>query len=255
MQEAMLPDLQMAIRLQDLDNRLAELGKEIAALPKHVAEIEKKLTAHQRKLDADHAALAANQKERKKCDSDIQIQDQKISKLKDQMIGSKITNDQYRAFQHEIEYCQKEIRKAEDRILELMTESEPLDKAVKAAEVALKAEKEVVNAEKEQARQRTAVDQKAAAELHAERAEIVKAMSPSLYQRYERVRANRRGVAVAEVVEGRCTACQISLRLQYFQDLKRGESVMLCESCQRILYYNPPQSIEEFDGGTRVAMS
>src|SRR2546423_7447175 len=169
----MHPDLKLVVRLQELDNRLAELAREIAALPKHVAEIEKKLIAHERKLEADRAALAANQKERKKCEGDIQVQDQKISKLKDQMVGAK-TNDQYRAFQHEIEFCQNEIRKAEDRILELMGESEPLDKNVKIAEVALKAEKAQVEAEKTVARERTAVDQKAAQELHAERAEIVK---------------------------------------------------------------------------------
>jgi predicted nucleic acid-binding Zn-ribbon protein len=251
----MLPDLKQVIRLQDLDHRLAELAKEIAALPRHVAEIEKKLVAHQRKLDADRAALAANQKDRKKCEVDIQTQDQKVSRLKDQMTGSKITNEQYRAFQNEIDFCQKEIRKSEDRILELMGESEALDKNVKAAESALKAEKAEVDTEKAQAEQRTAADQRAAQELKAERAEIVKSITPSLYQRYERVRVSRRGQAVAEVVDGRCTACQIALRLQYFQDLKRGDSILMCESCQRILYYNPPQSFEEFEGGTRVAMS
>ena len=250
----MSPDLKLVVRLQDLDNRLAELAREIAALPKHVAEIEKKLISHQRKLEADRAALAANQTERKKCEGDIQTQDQKISKLKDQMLGAK-TNEQYRAFQNEIEFCQKEIRKAEDRILELMAESEPLDKNVKAAELSLKAEKQQVETEKNQARERTAVDQKAAAELHVERAAIVKSVTPSLYQRSERVKVIRKGQAIAEVVDGRCTACQIVLRLQYFQDLKRGETVLSCESCQRILYWNPPQTIEDFDGGTRVAMS
>ena len=48
----------------------------------------------------------------------------------------------------------------EDRILELMTESDPLEKAVKAAEAALAAEKKQVEAEKSKARERTAVDQK-----------------------------------------------------------------------------------------------
>lgn len=252
----MPPELKLLVRLQDLDHRLAELAREISSLPKHVAEIEKKLVSHERKLEADRAALAGNQKERKKCDSDIEVQNQKISKLKDQMLGAK-TNEQYRAFQNEIDFCQKEIRKAEDRILELMTESEPLDKNVKAAETALKAEKQQVEAEKNAARERTAADQNAAGELKTERAEIVKGITPSLYQRYERVKVSRRGQAIAEVVEGRCTACQIVLRLQYFQDLKRGESVLTCESCQRILYWNPPQAVEDtdFEGGTRVAMS
>src|SRR5208282_6546853 len=102
------------------------------------------------RLEADKAALAANQKERKKMEDDIQMNEQKISKLRDQMLGAK-TNEQYKAFQHEIEYVEKEIRKAEDRILELMSESEPLDANVKKAEVALKEEKVVVEEEKARA--------------------------------------------------------------------------------------------------------
>src|SRR5438046_10575885 len=130
----MLPDIVSAVRLQDLDSRLTELSKEIASLPKHIAEIEKKLEAHQRKLEADRAALSGKQKDRKKHESDIQMQEQKISKLKDQMLQAK-TNEQYKAFQHEIGFCETEIRRAEDRILDLMSESEALEKNVKAAEV------------------------------------------------------------------------------------------------------------------------
>lgn len=249
----MLPDLKLVIRLQEIDNRLAELAREIAALPKHIAEIEKKLVAHERKLEADRAALAGNQKERKKCEGEIQLQEQKISKLKDQMLQAK-TNDQYRAFQSEIDFCGNEIRKAEDRILELMGESEPLDKNVKAAEAALKSEKAEVDREKQEARNRTAVDEKAAADLQKERAAIVAEVTPPVYQQYERVRKTRRGIGVAEAADGRCTACQMAMRPQFFQELKRGDKVMACESCHRILYYNPPVKIEDLAGEAAEAV-
>jgi predicted nucleic acid-binding Zn-ribbon protein len=249
----MLPDLKLVIRLQEIDNRLADLAREISALPKHIAEIEKKLVSHERKLEADRAALAANQKERKKCEGDIQLQEQKISKLKDQMLQAK-TNEVYRAFQNEIDFCQNEIRKSEDRILELMTESEPLDKNVKAAEVALKEEKAQVESEKQEARERTAVDESSSRDLHAERTKLVSQMTPSGYQRYERARKARRGIGVAEVVDNRCTACNMSLRPQFFQDLKKGDSIMSCESCQRILYYNPPVSFDDVAGEAAPAV-
>ena len=85
----MLPDLKLVVRLQEIDNRLAELAREIAALPKHIAEIQKKLGSHERKLEADRAALTANQKDRKECEAEIPVQEQKISKLKDQMLSAK----------------------------------------------------------------------------------------------------------------------------------------------------------------------
>jgi predicted nucleic acid-binding Zn-ribbon protein len=243
----MLPDLENVIRLQQIDDRLADLAREITALPKHIAEIEKKLLAHERKLEADRAALSANQKERKRCEGDIQTQEQKISKLKDQMLLAK-TNEQYRAFQNEIDFCGKEIRKLEDRILELMGESEPLEKNVRVAESALKAEKAQVEAEKQQARSRTAADENASRELQQERARIASQVAPPTLQLYERIRKGRKGIGVAEAVDGRCSACQIALRLQFFQDLKRGQQIMTCESCQRILYYNPPQTVEDLTG-------
>jgi predicted nucleic acid-binding Zn-ribbon protein len=249
----MLPDLQLAVRLQELDHRVTELTREVSALPKHIAEIEKKLESHTRKLEADRAALSANQKDRKKNEADIQLEEQKISKLRGQMLDAK-TNEQYRAFQHEIEFCEKEIRRAEDHILELMGESEPLDKNVKTAELALKQEKADVEAEKQQARARTAEDQKALDQLYQERTQLVSRMNANVYRQYERIRKGRRGVAIAEATDGRCAACQIAVRPQFLQDLKKGEQVMYCESCSRILYYNPPVAFEDLTGESASAI-
>ena len=164
----MAADIEQVTRLQSLDLKIAELEREVATLPKHIAQIEKALDSHLRRLEADRAALAANQKERKRLEDDAKVESQKISKLKDQMLGAK-TNEQYRAFQHEITFCEDSIRKAEDRILDLMSEAEPLDVNVKKAEAALKEEKQTVEAEKTRARERTAVDQKQLEQLRAER--------------------------------------------------------------------------------------
>jgi uncharacterized protein len=249
----MLPDLELVIRIQEIDHRLADLAREITALPKHIAEIEKKLISHERKLEADRAALSANQKDRKKCESDIQTQEQKISKLKDQMLQAK-TNEQYRAFQNEIEFCEKEIRRLEDRILELMGESEPLEKAVKAAEAALKTEKAQVEAEQQDARNRTAADQAASHDLQQERAVIAARINPTVVQQYERARKGGRGTGIAEAIEGRCSACHMALRPQFSQELKRGDKIMSCESCHRVLYYQPPQTIEDLTGEAAPAV-
>ncbi len=240
----MLPDLKLVIHLQQLDVKIAELQREISALPRHIAEIEKALESHVRRLEAGRAALAANQRERKSREGDIQAQEQKISRLKDQMMEAK-TNEQYRAFQKEIEYCQNEIRRAEDRILELMEEAEPLERNVKAAETALSGEKQKVEAEKLEAQRRSAEDEQALASFRRERDEVAAGLKPALYAAYERIRSHSKGTAVAEAVDGRCSACHLAMRPQFFQDLRCTEQVMFCENCGRILYYNPPVSFED----------
>jgi len=230
-----------------VDNQAAELSREVAALPKHIALIESKLAGSRRRVEMDKAALLANGKERKTLEGEIQLQNQKVSKLRDQMLAAK-NNDQYQSFMHEIGFCETEIRKHEDRILELMSESELLDKNVKSAETLLAEEKKQVDSEKAQARDKTAVDEKLLAELEARRASIATEITPSILKEYDRLRKARRGVAVAEVGEGRCAACHIGVRPQFMQELRRGDKVMFCESCGRILVYNPPQSVEELVG-------
>ncbi|MBK9168597.1 MAG: hypothetical protein IPM24_14160 [Bryobacterales bacterium] len=247
----MLPDLAAALRLQELDSRAEELRKEIAALPKHIQKIEQTLESHQRKLDADRAALAANQKDRRKHEGDIQVHEQKISKLRDQMLQAK-TNEQYRAFQHEIEYCQKQIRDLEDRILDLMTESEPLEAGVKKAEAALAEERKRVEAEKQDAKSRTAQDQKDLERISATREEVAASMTKAFYANYERLRKARGGIAVSEVVEGMCSVCHIALRPGVLQELRQG-SVHFCDSCKRILIHQPPQSFEDLAGENAAA--
>jgi len=240
----MTPDIQAVIHLQELDHRRQDLRNEIAALPKHIAEIEKALISHQRKLEADEAALAANEKERRKLEGDIKGFEQKISHLKDQMLQAR-TNEQYRAFQHEIEYAEREIGKAEDRILDLMGESEPLEENVHAAKVALAEEKKQVDRESEEARKRTQGDKDELARLQKEREQLVAGLDKRIYSIYERSRTKYHGVAVAEGTDGTCSACHLTMRPQFHQELKIGDKLMTCESCGRLLYYHASIDVAE----------
>jgi predicted nucleic acid-binding Zn-ribbon protein len=102
-----------------------------------------------------------------------------------------------------------------------------------------------VEAEKKEAQARTAADRQEIEKLMIERAGIVSQMTPQVASEYERIRKGRLGIAVSEAVNGRCSRCNIALRPQFLQELKLGDKIMVCESCKRILYYNPPQSFDD----------
>jgi predicted nucleic acid-binding Zn-ribbon protein len=240
----MLQDLALALRLQTLDRKIASLETEIAAFPRHIAEIERQLESHTRRLEHDRAALKANATDRKKLEGEVQVHEAKISKLRDQMLQAK-TNEQYRAFQNEIAYAEGEIRKAEDRILELMESSEAVETKVKASEADLKKQSAHVENEKNKARATTAIDQKQLDESNAERKQVAGQMDPNLQSYYERIRKKTRNTPIVEATDGRCDGCRIGLRPQFFQDLRKGDKVMMCESCGRILVYNPVVEFSE----------
>ena len=235
----MHPDLITASKLQTLDQRIVALEKEIATLPKHVAEIEKQLDSHIRRLEADKASLAANVRDRRKLEGDVELAKQKASKLRDQMMSAK-TNDQYKAFQHEIDFLEKEVRNNDDRNLDLMTAAEPLEAAVKKAEAELKVEKQQVETEKKKALARTADDQRMLTEARIDRAAIVAVAPANLMRQYESLKKRWGPTVVAEFEDDLCKGCKLSLRPQFIQDLRMGSALPQCENCGRFLVYNPP---------------
>jgi hypothetical protein len=89
------------------------------------------------------------------------------------------------------------------------------------------------------------VDKKEIAEMMEERGRVAAQITPKVLTEYERIRKGRAGVAIAEAVNGRCSKCNIALRPQFLQELRRGDAIMICESCKRMLYMNAPQSFED----------
>src|SRR5208337_5291755 len=164
-------DLNKLIDLQQVDSRVAALKAEVAALPAEVRQIKAKLAGSQARVEAIKAAMKADEAARRKHESDIQDQQQKISKYRDQSLNVK-TNDEYRALMHEIQFAEGNIAKLEDKILEIMVAADVRKEILKKAEAELKAGTAENEREKEDARQRTAADEKELAELTAKRNEL-----------------------------------------------------------------------------------
>src|SRR5271166_160008 len=233
----MLPDIEKLLELQIADQEIRKLQEEIAELPKRIAAIEQKLAGTRAHLEKARAAAKADEANRKKFESAIQDLQGKISKYRDQSLDVK-TNDQYKALLHEIQFAEQEIRINEDRILEVMVNVEAREKDVKAAEAKLKAETAEIEREKEDAHRVTAEDQKKLAEWSTKRDGLRREINEDLLRHYERVMKFRR-TGLAEVIEQKCMGCQVRLRPQHYNEVFNGQQIVYCDSCQRVLYYNP----------------
>jgi predicted nucleic acid-binding Zn-ribbon protein len=64
--------------------------------------------------------------------------------------------------------------------------------------------------------------------------------------------AKRRGIAVAAVRDGHCEACQVRLRPQLIMEIRKGDRIVQCESCMRILYAPPAAPVAAPAEGDRA---
>lgn len=239
----MLPEIQNLLKLQDADKEIRRLQDEVAELPKRVAAIEAKLAGTKAQLDKAQSAIKADEAARRKYETSINDLRTKISKYRDQSLDVK-TNEQYKALLHEIQFAEQEISANEDKILELMVKADARDKEVKTAQAELKAETAEIEKEKEQARQRTAQDEALLTEWRGKRDQLRSGINENLLRHYERV-SKFRGSGIAEVRDHKCMGCQVILRPQTYNDVRSGKETVVCDSCQRILYFDPKEELVE----------
>jgi hypothetical protein len=231
-------DLAALIELQRLDTLIDSARKVLAELPQREAAIDARLAEATIRLDTARQQSADNQTARRGVEKDLAVIQARLAKFRDQTMAVK-TNKEFHALQHEIQVAQDEIKGFEDRILEFMMQADEIGASAKAAEAGLAATKAQGEAERAKlTAEHARVESDLAARL-AEREVAASKVSKFVLGQFEAVRRSR-GVAVTEMRDGRCSICQMSLRPQVAQIVRRNDSVTKCDNCGRILYYVPP---------------
>lgn len=235
----MHPDLEKLMALQGMDLEARRLRDEMVALPKLVAQLEAraKATVGQRAVVLE--LIAREETLRRRQESDVKDLQAKIARARKHM-DLATTTVQVTAYEHEIAFAQAEIGKLEDAELESMERTEALEAQKRVADVEVDAAARKATAERERSVTVLASDKQALTEVDAKRTAHRKTIGEDALSVYDRI-ARAKGTGIAEAVGQKCSACQMMVRPQRWNDLRDRDNTerMTCESCGRLLYYDP----------------
>jgi len=237
----MLPDLERLIQLQEIESRAAVASKAIADAPGRIAALDALLQSATAALATAKQALADNQNTRRSIDKDLVAAQQRQEKYKEQVMAVK-TNEQLHAMQHQIKAVGDEIGQHEEKVLINMMAADEINATIKKCEAALKAAQAKMAAERGVIENEAKANQAMVEQCAAERAALVAKMdNKGAVETFQRI-AKVRGTAVARAEGERCTVCQVRLRPAVFTEVRKNDQLVQCDSCNRILYFVPPQA-------------
>ncbi len=244
----MKAELEQLIALQNTDTSIRRLEADIEAIPQRRAEIEKEFEQRAFEIRALETRRDEARSERARLEAEVEETRTHAARA-DRNLMSAQNEHEYTAAIREADAARKHISQLETQILEKMETIEQAEGVLKEREpevVKLRAEmEERVKAFEEQTRTQT----EELAARRAERERLLGTLPKQMSALYNRISARiRDGIAVAEARNGSCTACFMALRPQVMAEVRRGDEVIICDNCNRILYYLPEAA--RASGGT-----
>jgi predicted nucleic acid-binding Zn-ribbon protein len=228
-----LEDLQKLIDLQNLDEKLAACEGESAGLPARRTELAERREAAEQRVVAAKDALQEAEAEQRRAEGTLQDQEALIQKLEGQQFQVK-SNEAYTALLREMEQARQAISDSETRLLEAMD----------AIEAGVR-ERAAAEEDAEKVLGRVAADEQAVDARGHELAALIAALrearegsrasiATDLLEQYDRI-ASRRRPAVVHVREEICLGCRVNIPPQLQIELLRGQRLITCSNCHRIL--------------------
>ncbi|HZF38476.1 MAG TPA: C4-type zinc ribbon domain-containing protein [Blastocatellia bacterium] len=229
-------ELSHLISLQDVDIDIKRLAEEIESLPARRGELERQFAESFKEYLAIKRELEDSQAAKRRLESELEQEQQKHQKFKNDLM--KATNErEYTTAVREIDVARKSISALETEVLKLMERVEKLEAQVAERAPEMETRRVEIDSQLKEWLASAEANQRRLDALRVERATKMKALGPEARATYERLSRMRSGFALAEARDYSCMACRMKIRPQVFADIRRGDSIITCESCGRILYF------------------
>ena len=224
------------IDLQDCDARIMEIKEKKVESPQWIKKLEEELLLLENEMEEELGRLNECKRERSDIEREIEDIDVKVEKSNAKLSNIR-DNKEYRAALKEIENMGKEKGRLEDRTLEIMEQLEALSLNCTSKKESLEKGKESFEKDKDKVMKELKAFDVELEELESKRGLLAEEIDANLLKSYDNIRKRKDGVAITPVINGVCQVCHMGIPPQKFNELIRGDILMNCPHCMRIMYW------------------
>ncbi len=230
----MRKSLKMLDELQEIDLKIDSFKGEKEGMLQELELLDGKIAEAESVIAGKNAELTACEEEKRGLDESLAMEVENIARSEGRIKEIK-TQKEYQAVSKEITAARKQKAEMEEQTLQKIGRIDELKGEIAGLEENRVALQATIAEQKAEVQARIDKLEEGIAKDTATRDEIVKGLSSSVVRRYSLLREQRRGLAVAEAKGGSCLGCNMNLPPQLYNSLFRGDDLITCPHCQRIL--------------------
>ncbi len=220
---------ELLVRIAELDEQLAFVPPEIESLEQEWKGIQERLTELATKKETLNVILR---------EAEVKLADATEKSIKYEKDLHEVTNTkEYHAVLKEIDTAKKVLHSATEEKQKLTAELEEVASNIQECgqlgkesrakyETDLAAHQEQMVENKKERKEKAALKEKVAAKVPAR-----------LLKQFGRIADRRAGVGLALCVSAVCQACNVRVRQNVVDQLRKFDRIHYCESCKRVLYF------------------
>ena len=228
--------MKLLIGIQACDIRIKEKLAKKEQGPAAVQKREEDLAAAEALLQEEMDKFDSHDSLRRETEREIQDLDEGLKKAEVKLSGI-ASNKEYKAALKEIEGIKHGKEALETTVIELMEQKDKLESACDDSRKQAETMKQQFDQDRKQILRDMKVLDKDIKKLEKERKSYCKTADGSLLKNYDMLRGHKNGIAITPVIKGVCQTCHMAIPPQKFNELIRGDKLMTCPSCARIMYW------------------
>ena len=236
--------MRVLIQLQNCDSQIRDFQSKKAIAPVKIQRLEDGLRLAEKQLEEELNQLELFKKERRQAEQDIEDLENQINKSNIKLANIK-TNKEYRAALKEIGDLNTEKGNVEDKVLGIMEEIETLEERCAVSKARKKDLEEKFEKDRDEVLKTLEAIDKDLKSLEKKRERFCQIIDEDLLRRYDSLKEHRGGLAINPVIQGVCQGCHMGIPPQKFNELVRGEELMSCPHCMRIIYWSEDKRFQD----------
>jgi len=221
-------------QLQEIDLKIDGFKAEKDALLAELASLDGKVTEAEETIASKNGELSLIDEEKNILDENLASEAENITRSEARLKEIK-TQKEYQAVSKEITTARKLKVELEEQILQKIGRIEELNAELATMVENLASLQENIGSQKAEVQVKIDQLEEGIGQDVVVREDIVNGLSASIMRRYSLLREQRRGIAVVEARSGSCLGCNMNLPPQLYNTLFRGDDLITCPHCQRIL--------------------